>query len=37
MKVFPSTEGYRKSDLTDGGCRCTKDYVVEQNLIGAQC
>jgi hypothetical protein len=28
-EVFPSPEGHRKSDLTDGGCHCPMDYSVE--------
>jgi hypothetical protein len=35
-EIFPSPEGYEKSNLTDGGCCCTEDYVMERSPTGAQ-
>jgi hypothetical protein len=35
-EIFPSTEGYGKSDLADGGCCCTRDYALKRSSIGAQ-
>jgi hypothetical protein len=35
-EIFPSPKGYGKSDLTNGGCCCTRDYAMERNTTGAQ-
>jgi hypothetical protein len=30
-EIFLSPKGHRKSDLVDGGCYCTRDYVVKRS------
>jgi hypothetical protein len=34
-KIVLSPKGYGKSDLTDGGCCCTRDYTMERSPTGA--
>jgi hypothetical protein len=34
-EVFLSLISYGMSDLTDGGCRCSRDYTMERCTIGA--
>jgi hypothetical protein len=36
VEIFPTPEGYDKSDLTDGSCYCTRDYAIERSLTGVQ-
>jgi hypothetical protein len=35
-EIFPSPKGYRKRDLTDRGCCCTRDYAIERSPTGVQ-
>jgi hypothetical protein len=35
-EIFLSPEGYRKRNLTDWGCCCTRDYAMERSPTGAQ-
>jgi hypothetical protein len=36
VKIFPSPEGYGKSDLTDRGRFCPRDYAMERGMTGVQ-
>jgi hypothetical protein len=36
-EVFLSPESYEKSDMTDGGRCCARDYVMKRGPTGAQC
>jgi hypothetical protein len=36
VEIFLSPEGYRKSDLTDGGRCCARDYAMEGGPTGVQ-
>jgi hypothetical protein len=36
VEIFLSPEGYGKSDLTDGGFCCARDYAMEGDLTRAQ-
>jgi hypothetical protein len=35
VEIFLSPKGYGKSDLTDGGHYCARDYAMEGHLTGA--
>jgi hypothetical protein len=35
-EIVPSLECYKKSDLTDGGPCCTRDYAMERSPTSAQ-
>jgi hypothetical protein len=37
MEIVLSPKGHEKSNLTNGGHYCIRDYDVEQSLTGAQC
>jgi hypothetical protein len=36
VEIFLNLEGYRKRNLTDGGCCCNRDYAMEKSSTGAQ-